>query len=74
MTTKLVLAKEERFMSTDNGIPRVGDTVEFARGSLTKVTAVRWDLYGAADDDYKPGFITHQAVVTLVAIKKAKRR
>ena len=73
MTTKLVLGKEARIMSTDNGVPRVGDTVEFARDSLAKVTAVRWNLYGAPDDDYKPGFITHQAVVTLVAVKASRR-
>lgn len=67
MTIKLVCGQEERLMTTDNGIPRVGDTVEFVSGSFAKVVRVRWNLLRTGPDAYKPGYITHQATVTLVA-------
>jgi hypothetical protein len=62
-------------MSTDNGVPRVGDTIEFMPQQLAKAVRVQWNLYPARDPEpYKEGYITHQAVVTLVAAKRAKRR
>lgn len=64
MTIKLVLGKEERLMSTDVGIPRVGDTVEFTPTQLAKVVDVTWNLYGA-EPHYRIGYITHQAVIVL---------
>lgn len=69
MNIKLVLGKEERLMATDNGIPRVGDTVEFLPNSFAKVVKVNWKLLGGSEP-YKEGFITHQAAILL----KARRR
>jgi len=65
MTIVLVFGKERRQMSTDVGIPRVGDTVEFAPGVMTEVEKVEWILHGAPPH-YQEGYITHQALITLV--------
>jgi hypothetical protein len=72
MNVKLVLGTEERQMATNDAVPRVGDIVEFSPDVYAKVIKVRWDLY--RDKVYKEGYLTHQAVATLAAVRKAKRR
>jgi hypothetical protein len=58
------LGKQEREMSTDNGIPRVGDLIEFAHEQFATVTVVRWNLCGPPPY-YESGYVSHQAVITL---------
>lgn len=48
-------------MSTDNGIPRIGDVVEYEPNLFGEVTKVTWKIVGPPE----PGYITHQAVIQI---------
>jgi len=72
MTIKLMLGAEYKRMSTDNGVPHVGDTVEFTPGVFAEVVKVTWKL--TAPPHYEKGYITHEANVTLLRVPSKKRQ